>query len=178
MIRDFITGDITARSNKSDIIIGMNTALDDVTGIGFPFVKNSVPTRMLQLGSVISYDFDGTRKLHMIICHHLGEGGWEYADRYVRFGLDYLDHLDRDTQAGDGGRSYSIVRIGTGRIGTRDGADFQAIHRAMADSFLTVDLYLFKREQQSADVRAIRPLQPFRAWNSALGEENLVRLAA
>ena len=178
MIREIIPDDITAANNKSDIIIGMNSILSDVTGIGLRFVQNSVPSQALQLGSVITYDFDGKRRLHMIICHHLGEGGWDHADRYVRFGMDYLEHADRIDAYGEGKRDYSIVRIGTGRVGARDGADHIAINRAMAESFLTVDLYVWKRTELMADVRAMRaPLRPHRAWSSSVGEVPLLLAA-
>ncbi|MES2994848.1 MAG: hypothetical protein V4681_02365 [Patescibacteria group bacterium] len=156
----------------------MNSSLADVTGIGLPFVKNSIPSQALQLGSVITYDFDGKRRLHMIICHDLGDGGWECSERYVRFGMDYLEHVDRIDTYGEGHRSYSIVRVGTGRVGSRDGADHIAINRAMADSFLIVDLYVWKREELMADVRAMRaPLKPYRAWSSSVGEVPLLLAA-
>src|SRR4051812_21268231 len=105
MIESIVIGDILSPSNPRDIIIGMNTDLEDVTGIGLRFVRNVIPLLALDLGSVISFDFDQKRKLHMIICHKLGKGGWADAEQYVRFGLDYLEHLN------DTGRQYSIVQI-------------------------------------------------------------------
>ena len=174
MIRDIVLGDITAPENKADIIIGMNSELADVTGIGLPFVKKSIPSRAIQLGSVISFTFDHSRKLHMIICHHLGNGGWAGAERHVRFGMDYLDHLDHMEELSGAGRDYSIVRIGTGRVGNRDGADHIGIHKAMADSHLLVDLFLYEKPAASADIRVVRaPLIPFRVWSTDFGEERL-----
>jgi hypothetical protein len=108
----------------------------------------------------------------MIICHHLGEGGWEGAERHVRFGLDYLEHLDHMEEVAGLNRTYSIVRIGTGRVGTRDGADHMCLHQAMADSHLILDLYVYERPQLAEDVSAkIVPLRPFRAWSPNFGEE-------
>ena len=180
MLREFINGDITASTNRSDIIIGMNDELADVTGIGLKFVRDSIPTRAIQLGSVISFDFDETRKLHMIICHRLGPNGWGGADRHVRFGLDYLDHLDRMDSPTGSGRNYSIVRIGTGRVGNRDGADHIAINSAMAASHLDMDMFIFYPPPRvSADVLAFRPpLTPFRAWSPTYGDEGPLRIAA
>ncbi len=173
MIRHIVPGDITDPRNKADIIIGMNSALNDVTGIGLPFVKQSIPTRAIQLGSVISFNFDTNRKLHMLICHHLGEGGWAGADRHVRFGLDYLEHLAHMDEEPPVERDYSIVHIGTGRVGIRDGADKVAIHRAIADSHLTVDLFVYKKPEEAAVVSMRTPLVPFRAWSPNFGEERM-----
>lgn len=181
MIRDIILGDITASQNKADIIIGMNTALKDVTGIGLPFVKDVIPMRKIQLGSVVSFEFDSNRKLHMIICHKLGVGGWVGAERYVRFGLDYLEHVDyMDRHAGaPEPPPKSIVQIGTGRVGTRDGADFMAIRKAMMDNHLVVDLFLFEKERVAADVHAALPaLRPSRVWSPDYGETRIPVAAA
>lgn len=172
MIRNIIPGDITSPDNPCDIIIGMNSQLQDVTGIGRTFVQNAIPQKALGLGSVISYDFDESRKLHMIICHDLGRGGWRKADMYVRFGLDYLNHLN------DGCREHSIVQIGTGRIGKRDSADHSAIHTAMANSFLELDLYVFdssKLRQPAADIIELRPLS---AWSPRHGDVPVDAIAA
>ena len=176
MICNIVTGDITSRDNPADIIIGMNSELSDVTGIGLPFVKDAIPTRLIQLGSVITFDFDGDRRLHMIICHHLGQGGWDGAERHVRFGLDYLDHLEQMHNERD--RQYSIVQIGTGRVGMRDGADHTAIHLAMAQSHLELELFVFKPLQvANADVIAA-PLRPMSAWSPIHGENEVRALAA
>lgn len=163
MIRDIIHDDITSRKNPGDIIIGMNTDLQDVTGIGRRFVRNLIPQAALQLGSVITFQFDEQRRVHMIICHTLGKGGWAHAPQHVRFGMDYLNHLDD-------GRDYSIVRIGKGRIGRRDGADFSAIHQAMADSYLLADLYVYDMPKQEAMAEAFALPRPLRAWSVAEGE--------
>ncbi|MBU2103619.1 hypothetical protein KKD81_00130 [Patescibacteria group bacterium] len=165
--------DITDPENKSDIIIGMNSELSDVTGIGLPFVKDAIPTRAIQLGSVITFDFDATRRLHMIICHKLGLGGWASAEQNVRFGLDYLNHVNQ-MEDSDKRRKFSIVNIGTGRVGVRDAADPVGIKRAIADSHLIVDLFVFTPPVMLADVRAARaPLRPVRTWSPNFGEEHL-----
>jgi hypothetical protein len=172
VIEHIRVGDITAPIHVADIIIGMNADLDDVRGIGREFVKNVIPARALKLGSVVSFDFGDGRDLHMIICHKLGKGGWVNADRHVRFGLDYLEH----TRAI--GKTYSIVQIGTGRIGIRDHADPVAILSAMATSFLPVTLFVndLELDQMPADLGEQRPvLRPFRAWVPHEGE---VALAA
>lgn len=164
MIRNIIPGDITSPENRCDIIIGMNSQLQDVTGIGRRFVQDAVPQKALGLGSVITYDFDATRKLHMIICHDLGIGGWRKADKYVRFGLDYLDHLNAAC------REHSIVQIGTGRIGKKDGADHTAILTAITGSHLLVDLYVYdppKARVANADVIELRPVS---AWSPHYGD--------
>lgn len=170
-------GDITAPENKSDIIIGMNSQLSDVTGIGLPFVKDAVPTRAIQLGSVITYEFDTVRKLHMLICHSLGNGGWRDSERYVRFGLDYLAHVNQMEMEKE--TNYSIVNIGTGRVGTRDGSDPIGIKRAMADSHLVIDLFVYTPPSVHADVRAARaPLRLVGAWSPHYGEERIPLAAA
>jgi len=174
VILDIVTGDITTPENPSDIIIGMNSQLSDVTGIGLPFVKDVIPMRQIQLGSVITFEFDIHRRLHMLICHHLGKGGWAYADRHVRYGLDHLEYLDREQQAGGSDRTYSIVKIGTGRVGVRDGADAPALHRAMADSFLPLTLFLYNRETVEAVTRESRaPLVPISTWSPDHGRQRI-----
>lgn len=164
MIKNIKIGDITAPSNRCDIIIGMNTDLEDVTGIGLRFVREVIPNAALQLGSVISFNFDARRKLHMIICHELHRGGWAGADRHVRFAMDYLDHLN------DEKRDHSIVQIGTGRVGVRDGADAASIRTAMAESFLAVDLFVFDGKPAMEAVASIPPLRALHAWSPLSGE--------
>lgn len=167
MIKDIVSGDITSPENRADIIIGMNSKLKDVTGIGMPFVSNVKTVHPIELGSVLSFKFDGSRQLHMIVCHHLGPGGWEDADMHVRFGMDYLWHTSKR-------RKYSIVKIGTGRVGIRDGSDPIRIHTAMATSHLPVTLFIYDPKEKVAVVSALeRPLVPYRAWHPVHGEERI-----
>ncbi len=168
VIKDIVQGDITSPDNRADIIIGMNSELSDVTGIGLPFVKKISVAYPIVLGSVLSFQFNSDRQVHMLICHSLGEHGWKGAHRYVRFGLDYLWQTE-------GSRRYSSVRIGTGRIGKRDRADHAEILSAMAESFLPVTLYLYQPPAQEVieAVRANEPLRAFRAWHPIHGEERL-----
>lgn len=164
MIEEIVPGDITSPNNRRDIIIGMNTDLEDVLGIGRTFVKNIVPMMAIELGSVLTFDFDKKRKLHMIICHALGKGGWRGADKYVRFGMDYLDHLN------DSGRRYSIVQIGTGRVGRRDGADHALIRTAMTNSYLPVNLYIYEPAVEVvATAIQLKPMVMTAAWNPQHG---------
>ncbi|HEY0010913.1 MAG TPA: hypothetical protein VGB97_03330 [Candidatus Paceibacterota bacterium] len=146
----------------------MNTDFKDVRGIATRFVANIMPDMAPELGSVISFDFDGKRKLHLIICHEIGEGGWKNADKYVRFGMDYLDHLTDD-------RQHSIVQIGTGRVGRRDGADAPAIITAMAQSFLPVTLYIYDGVPMEAVLENRMPLRTLFAWSPTSG---MARIAA
>jgi hypothetical protein len=146
----------------------MNSTLSDVLGIGRPFVDKIAAIHPIVRGSVLSFEFSPGRHLHMIICHDIGETGWIDADREVRFGMDYLWHTERM-------RRYSIVQIGTGRVGKRDGADPAAIRSAMAASFLPVDLYVYDpvaREAVEAAASA-PPLRAFRAWHPTRGEERI-----
>ena len=165
MITDIIPGDILHPSRRTDIIVGMNPRFADVFGIAKPFVSNISDIRDVPLGSVVSFKFDETRNLHLLICHVLGEGGWEKADQYVRYGLDYL-------WVADPKRKYSIVRIGTGRVGRRDGADAVAIHTAMVNSFLPVDLYIPSELDRMPAEFSARVI-PFRLWNMAHGETKI-----
>ena len=165
MIKNILVGNILAPENKFDIVIGMNTAFDDVRGIGKPFVERINKTRKIRLGTVVTFDYDGRRELHMIVCHRLGKGGWKNAEQYVRFGMDYLWKSDPVSK-------YSIVNIGTGRVGIRDGADHAAIRSAIASSFLPVDLYILnERERIPAEATAtVMPFKPIRMWDMEAGE--------
>lgn len=175
MLNNIVHGDITDPRNRADIIIGMNTALTDVRGIGLPFVKDAFPTRLIQKGSVLTFQYDEHRRLHMLVCHDLGEGGWVNAERHVRFGLDYLNHLQEEESEEE--RIYSIVHIGTGRVGQRDGADPAAIKRAIADSHLMVDLFIYNPPQK-AQVDVVVPLRPLRVWSPNFGEGLPLQMAA
>lgn len=150
MIKHIRVGNILDPENQADIIIGMNLEFKDVRGIGRPFIDRIRRTRAITLGSVVTFDYDGTRQLHMLVCHQIGKDGWASADAYVRYGLDYLWKFDPE-------RKYSIVDIGTGRVGTRDGADQMLIHRAIADSHLETDLFVLDQRERISTEAVVRP---------------------
>jgi hypothetical protein len=165
MIEDIVVGDILSLQKKADIIIGMNTELSDVLGIGKRFVAQIRKTRSIALGSVISFEYDRTRELHMLVCHELGSGGWANADKNVRYGMDYLWNKRPD-------RKYSIVQIGTGRVGRRDGADHAAIRGAIASSYLRADLYVLPQDGDEIPAAATGRIHmaPVRMWDITRGE--------
>lgn len=171
MIIKNIIGDIFDPKNQSDIVIAMNRTLDEPTALAARFttklkfnLKNPLP-----LGSVLSFNFDTERRLHMLICHEIGKGGWEKADKFIRFGMDYLDHNKEPDQ------KFSVVQIGTGPIGLRDGADLSAIMTAISTSFLPVTLYL--REEAmvmtAGAKRAPLSLVAYAAWTPHHGYEEI-----
>lgn len=169
MIKNIKVGSICEPTNRTDIILGMNMTFDDVLGIARPFVENIQRVREATLGSVISFQYDEGRNLHLLVCHQIGKGGWMDADKYVRYGMDYLWKADPF-------REYSIVSIGTGRVGRRDGADHAAIRTAMSTSFLPVDLFILdERAPIPAEMSA--KILPFRMWDIERGEVPL-RMAA
>lgn len=152
----------------------MNTTLEDVTGIGVPFVKKINPTHPIQLGSVLNFQFDRDRMLHMLICHNIGYGGWADADKWVRLGLDHLwqasvteNHMLCDA-------SFSIVQIGTGQIGRRDGARPEEIMTAMATSYLDLTLFVLDKESPIPVKKEQAPLYAMSTWHPMYGEEQLV----
>lgn len=168
MITDIITADVTdPRANPGDLIIGMNTKLAQASAIGRPFVSPLQKGRELPLGSVLSFDFDDERRLHMLICHHIGKGGWARSDQHIRFCLDYLWQQH-------GERTYSIVKIGTGPVGMRDGANSSAILSAIADSFLPTKLFLLPPERFAQLAVATVPMKPFRLWDMVGGERPIL----
>lgn len=168
MIKNILLGDITdSDTHPGDIIIGMNTKLSESSAIGRPFVHSVSVLKQVKLGSVLTFRFDRVRLLHMLICHRIGLGGWENADKYVRYCLDYLWQRHGD-------RTYSIVEIGNGPVGQRDGADVSTIRTAMANSFLEVDLVILPPEAQEARVAAgVLPMVPFRVWDMGGGERKI-----
>ncbi len=173
MIIGHDTGDITGPHNQRDIIIGMNTSLRDVTNIGLPFTAELKLTSPLTLGGILSSNFDASRRLHMLICHKLGQGGWNNSDKFVRFGLDYLWY--RDAEDGQNDRQFSIVEIGRGRVGRRDGADPVAIHQAMTTAHLPLTLFVNHVHPGDAIARQalVLPLHVYRVWTPDQGEELL-----
>ncbi len=169
MLKSIKVGDITSPENPAHIIIGMNSQLNDVLGIGRRFVNKIRSVHPIKLGSVLSFKFDSTRNLHMIVCHHLGKNGWVGADMHVRYGMDYL------WQTEDQAELFSVVEIGTGRVGLRDGADPAAIRTAIATSFLLVDLFIYQGPEVATAHDAAAPvLQAYRHFHPTFGEELLV----
>jgi hypothetical protein len=166
MITEIVFGDITLGTNECDIIIGMNTTLQEVTGIGLNFSWRVDHKKPFALGTVLSFKLDRMRNLHMIICHKLGDDGWCDADKYIRFGLDYLWSKNENN------RYYSIVEIGTGRVGQRDGADAAAIRSAIANSWLRAELFVFDSLKPVA-IEQISPkvLRAYRCWDYQDGEK-------
>jgi hypothetical protein len=168
MIKDIIDGDATNRAdNPGDIIIGMNSTLAEPSAIGRPFTYTVEVLKEIKLGSVLTFKFDEERLLHMLICHKIGEGGWEGAHEHVRFGMDYLRYLHGD-------RKYGIVEIGNGPIGRRDGANVPIIRAAMTDSYLDVNLIRLPR-QLEVQVAVAKPSlgYPFRIWDMKKGEREI-----
>ncbi|MBU6321646.1 MAG: hypothetical protein KGI78_01800 [Patescibacteria group bacterium] len=139
----------------------MNDSFEDVQGIGLPFIERIRRTRAIRLGSVVTFDYDGERQLHMLICHRLGRNGWVDAERHVRYSLDWLNQFAPE-------RQYSIVDIGTGRVGKRDGANPAVIRRAMGNSHLPVTLFIFP-ELAKARVEMRMPVRPLVVWDRELG---------
>ncbi len=167
MIAEIIYGDIVdLKLNSNDIIIAMNTKLAEASALGRPFVYNVKTLDELELGSVLTFKFDETRLLHMLICHQFRSGGWVDSEKYVRYCLDYLWQQHRD-------RQYAIVQIGNGYVGRRDGADAPVIRTAMADSFLNVNLFI-QPEVEEARTAAKAPLgAPFLIWDMERGEREI-----
>lgn len=174
MIQDIVVGNILDKSNQRDIIIGMNVEFTDVLGIGAPFANRIRQTRAVTRGSVISFDFDGKRELHMLMCHRIGENGWEDAEQFVRYGLDYLWKTNVT------GTEFSIVNIGTGRVGKRDKADQVAIRTAIATSFLPVRMFILDDKTHvpvQMEAQILPFTKPTRIWDMEHGE-TAVRFAA
>jgi hypothetical protein len=171
LIKDIKVGDITDPRNRRHIIIGMNSTLDDVIGIGVPYANKLRASLVnpLTLGHVLSFRYDEGRRLHMIICHNIGFGGWKNADQHVRFGMDYLNQTEGETG------EFSIVQIGTGKIGKRDGADHVAIRTAIATSFLPVTLFVRGESMMLPAVLAEPPhhMEAYAVWAPECGRQNI-----
>ena len=175
MIKDIVVGDITSPDNPADIIIAMNTTMEDLTELAKRFAKRlPAVEEPFELGSVLSFRFDQSRNIHMLICHRIGFGGWESADKYVRFGLDYLWNMDNEVNETPE-RKYSIVKIGTGPIGLRDGADSVAIRTAIDTSYLPVTMWIRDPELGYAVTKTIEPRYVYRTWSPTVGQEDLLR---
>ena len=172
MISEICVGDIMSPTNESDVIIGMNSNLADVTGIGRPFIANVSALFPILKGGILSFSLDGKRNLHMLICHDLWEDGWQAAHLHVRYSLD---HLWQETQTQTEPRSFSIVDIGTGRVGRRDGAHTALIRLAMANSFLPLSLFVLPSDSEVfvRDESKLPALSAYRAWHPIYGEERI-----
>lgn len=151
----------------------MNTTLEDVTGIGVPFVKKINPTHPIKLGSVSNFQFDRDRMLHMLICHNIGSGGWADADKWVRLGLDHLWQAQKTEDHALFGSRFSIIQIGTGYIGRRDGANPREIMTAMATSYLDLTLFVRDKEFPIPVKKERAPLYAMSTWHPMYGEEQL-----
>ena len=71
-------------------------------------------------------------------------------------------------------RLFSIVNIGTGEIGQRDGADAVALRTAITSSFLPVTLFVRAFRSPSYVPVEREPLRAFRAWSPIQGQRSLV----
>jgi hypothetical protein len=166
MIRKISPNDITTLDPDEplDIVVGMNTRLEKLDSILLPRQWQADQKFPLQIGSVLSFQLDRMRKLHMLICHNLGNNGWVDAEKYIRIGMDYL-WLKHGNN-----RDFSIVQIGAGRVGLAGGADTNRIRSAMAESFLPVTLFV-KDSSEPADIRKIRSGQLSRpeVWTPLTG---------
>jgi hypothetical protein len=82
--------------------------------------------------------------------------------------MDYLWQTEKQS------RQFSIVEIGTGRIGKRDGADPISIRTAMANSYLPATLFIHNpRELEPVHEVLSLPLVAYRSWNARQGEQLL-----
>lgn len=166
--------DIFDPRNRLDIVVGMNTTFAEASSLSLSVLEKRTLTQELELGDVITFDFNNRsmQKLHLIICSRIGSGGWKNADQYVRWGLDYLWRRSNFTQ------EFSIVQIGTGQVGQRDGADAAAIHTAMALSFVPTHLYVLDEVVASVATNVIAmPSRPIRIWNMHRGEKKIPMVA-
>lgn len=121
----------------------MNTTLEDLTLLGSEYAGSLSKklTHPIELGSVLSFDMNGGgRMLHMLICHHIGYQGWREAPRFIKFCLNKIEQ-DKRLYGTTGKMGFSIVHIGNGPIGTRDGSDPEENLRAIKESRLPVTLY-------------------------------------
>lgn len=166
MIITTLTGNITIlnQDEPSDIIIGMNTELGQLDSLLLPKQWHANLKAPFALGSVLSFQLDRKRQLHMLICHHLGKDGWRDADKYVRIGMDHLWLQYKEH------RDFSVVKIGAGRVGAAGGANVNEIHEAMAASFLPVTLVMHEASRP-VDISSIKSTQLSRpkVWSPQTG---------
>jgi hypothetical protein len=166
VIIETVAGDIESPDNPRDPIIGMNPTLSERTPFALSVSNRHKIVTPVEMGSVLSFDYRDGRKVHMLVCHEIGQGGWKDAGKYVRWCLDYLWYTAPE-------RQYSVVHIGTGRIGKRDGADGAAIMTALAQSHLEMVLYQKPKSEEVVGQQAVRPvavIHAFRLWQPSKGE--------
>jgi hypothetical protein len=170
--------------NRRHIVVGMNVDLVEPSAIPRPYVdklRESLDCS-LELGTVLSFDVKTRpemgfcQRLHAVVCHtvHRIGRGWNGADRHVRFALDYLHYTERHTG------EFSIVRIGTGPVGLRDGADHAAILTAMNNSFLPLTLYIRPEESLRPVAVEMAPLELVAlasAWHPDKGRHEFAHAA-
>ncbi len=160
MIFEKINGDILSTTDNpfGYIIIGMNTDLRELTPLARNFVGGSI-TGPVEKGSVMTFKYDGLRRIHMIIIHDLNPKGWEEAPKYLRLGLDILWMQSQKERGGEfmDGRGFNIVQIGNGKIGKKYNANVYELERAMQESFLPLTLF---KNNTTADAVAVTPINP------------------
>ena len=134
MIVNTTYGDVFKTSNKH-IAFAVNTEGFNAAGFAgsvsryWPKLANTGPKK---LGDVISKN--GTNKIfHALVCHSLGNDGWEKTAETVTKCLDSLDVPNDETIA--------IVLMGAGMIGQLGGANVFSILGGMARSKKRVDVY-------------------------------------
>lgn len=162
MIFKKVNGDILSTTDNpfGDIIIGMNTELRELSELARNFVGGSI-TGPVEKGSVLTFKYDGLRRIHMIIIHDLNPKGWEDGPKYLRLGLDLLWMQSQKERGGEfmDGREFSIVQIGNGKVGKKYNANVFELEKAMHNSFLPLTLYTDKSTAAAA-AAAVAPFNP------------------
>lgn len=132
MIIDEKRGDILA-SGEPHIAFAVNK--EGINGNGFagmvafwfwPELANTGP---LELGTVLTKTVDGVH-FYALCCHSLDDG-WP----------DQRDTIKKCFDAIETNEPIASVAIGTGRVGQKQGADFEQIKAGMQDSVKRIVIY-------------------------------------
>lgn len=78
-----------------------------------------------ELGEVLTYH-NGNKTYYALVCHSLEPGGWNDTPRAARQCLDKINVPDD--------KEIAVVLMGSGPVGMMQGADVEAILRAMEQS--------------------------------------------
>ena len=162
-ITDIVSGDIFDKKYKNnDIIIGMNPEFKNLSDLAIQALNitegnkiNANDCDLDFLGTVVTFESEDTkRRVHMILCHTPED--WNDADKYIKQGMNSIFYTQDEMGNLSGGnhakRSYSIVKIGTGPEGIKNGADFSKIVEGMASSDLPVTMFVLPENQKALSI--------------------------
>ena len=135
MIIDVVEGDVLADADAKVVVFAVNVEGANDAGFAGQVARAAWPElahRGPTTPGVLSHEHDG-RRFYAIVCHSLGEEGWEQAPLWIERGLNEVNRRER-RRGGSSPEVADVVLMGAGAGGQARGADVLANLGAIARS--------------------------------------------